>query len=62
MSYIYIKNRKYHYYDIYPTWRKAYTVARYYKRRDHISYYILKRNHNNKTKYILYMTKIITLT
>lgn len=47
-------------YEIYPSWRKAYNVARYFKRRNGSYYNILKiENFWGKRTYALYLTKII---
>lgn len=56
------QGRRYYYYDTYNTWRQAYTVARYYKRHDKNKYWIFIDGRYSKTKYRLYMTKIIPLT
>lgn len=62
MSYIYVKKRKYYYYDHYPTWRHAYNVARYYRRKDNTRYKIEKRQIGTmfpRTRYVLYMNKVV---
>lgn len=64
MHYIYLKRekKKYYYYDHYPTWKQAYNIARYYRRRDNTRYHIIKQQIGTmfpRTRYVLYMNKVI---
>lgn len=62
-TYKYIQTRKYYYYDSYRSWREAYTVGRYYKRKYKNKYFIDKISDTwGCTRYKLYMTKVIPLT
>ena len=62
--YIWLKGRKYYLYDTYSTWDKAYSMARYYNKKNKKNKYFIMKTETYFTGqivYKLYMTKYMRL-
>lgn len=63
-KYIYIKNKRYYYFDKFKSWNSAYKTAQYYKKKRNSKYFILKYETDNSLdniRYALYLTKVIRI-
>lgn len=61
---IYIANRKYFFYAKFKTWKEAYNLARYYKRKVKTRYFILARDAGYmfpRKMYYLYFNKLVRM-
>jgi hypothetical protein len=63
-KYIWLGGRRYYLYDTYPSWDKAYTVARHHNKKNKKNKYFILKTESYMTggyKYKLYMTKFARL-
>lgn len=67
MKYIWIKNKRYYLYDVYPTWAKAINIAKQQRKKNKKNrYFIVTYEKGNafgppEKRYALYMTKVFRL-
>lgn len=63
-KYIWIKNKRYYYYDNYGTWEEAIKIAKWQKKKNKCRYFILKYEHGYlfpEIRYRLYLDKVFRI-
>lgn len=64
LKYIWIKNKRYYYYDTFTDWKEAHKTAMYHRKKNKCRYFIMKYEHGTlfpEIRYRLYLDKVFRL-